>query len=912
MNNFDININLKEIQGITPFEMPSGAVSNDDVKPLFENEETDNSDGFNKKDSSEEAPPEKESGYAASLNDEDRALFIRSMEFVIKQSEKELKTAKDNNGIIAGSWDGIKNAFGMEYGSDAVQGRIDALKEKIEGVKNGELNLSSVYKEVTGNELNEDELENILNPKVSQQKDDGIERPKLPDYSKSETKNDVQEYKAGQKDAVDTAAAITSGIAIAASPFSMGTSAVIGLGSYMAVEASDGLTEKDGYSKDEIIEDLAHGAVSAGANLTGIKAAGAAGKVLGNFAAAETAGAVIGAGNAGGSYIADTLTDDNTDFSLNELGKRTAIGAAGGLAAGSAAYGANAIAGSLVNSGSTAASNIAGRMLSGGISGAAAGSAGSFASNSTAYIMDCLDNDKEITFSGIMEAGSKNIGAGAIAGLGTGIAFSAVQLTKGMPKPDGTKTSKAIKMPDGSKCRLYLDETGKPIALDGRAQNIKNALSSKEGLVKYGNDASLISENARTVRLTFQYSGNSASAEVSQLDWAGNTKTLGHTKQYQLPAQSLESGAQPAAPALNSGAAEPQIIDAEFIDYAENKSIMPYKGNSAVQPFNKSVSEPAVYNPPESSIMPYAENSAVQPFNTQISAAAVSANTVNAQGAGVIAAKAAASALKPAQNPPEQKAEIKPAPVIKTDNAEPAAALKETKNDYEDRLFKHSISSRFDNKTITQDDYNKLSEAYLSNEDLDRISAFYDKLEVHADIDEVMKWLDMDENAVNAEIQRLNASKPAPEPAVPKGVCSELTPSYAWAQEHPGANPMDLDNIFDRMMMPLRCVDEGNILITVDMDKYISALEESGNYIGSGGGSEIGSHLSDFEDFLKTGKDIAAPYGSFSESGGKLRFDISNGRHRTEVLRRMGMNKIKLSVSPESAKLAEKYGLTAD
>ena len=84
--------------------------------------------------------------------------LIEILNNLINEYERKLNEVKDNNGVIAKGWDWIKNKTGIGAGSDKIQKQIDELREEIAGLKEHPEKLAEVYKDITGNELNEEEL----------------------------------------------------------------------------------------------------------------------------------------------------------------------------------------------------------------------------------------------------------------------------------------------------------------------------------------------------------------------------------------------------------------------------------------------------------------------------------------------------------------------------------------------------------------------------------------------------------------------------------------------------------------------------------------------------------------------------------------------------------------------------------
>ena len=204
--------------------------------------------------------------------------LIEILNNLINEYEKKLNEVKDNNGVIAKGWDWIKNKTGIGAGSDKIQKQIEELREEVAGLKDNPERIAEVYKDVTGNELNEEELMKLA---------DGTA-----DFSKSEIVESVSKYVQGQKQSVNIISGIASGLAVvgmlALAPFTgglslagLGAATLVGTAAYMVPQAVDGLTEKDGYSPKEIAQDIANGVINSGFTAIGMGAGKAVGKIAG-------------------------------------------------------------------------------------------------------------------------------------------------------------------------------------------------------------------------------------------------------------------------------------------------------------------------------------------------------------------------------------------------------------------------------------------------------------------------------------------------------------------------------------------------------------------------------------------------------------------------------------------------------
>ncbi len=205
-------------------------------------------------------------------NFEKKSICLSNQERVIKAQKlrERLSKVKENQAFIGNCWDGVKNFFGKDTGSEHVENQIKAFER---------------------GELSEEEIEKIFN-----------------------------EYKIGQEEVVDVTADIVSGIAavgiytaaVAAAPFSGGASIAVGAAAATATGAAikTGIKYADASAKgkeyDSVGYDLATGAFSGVlAPITG-GVGGAVGKSvatkLGVQAISETGKAMAGNTLKAGAY----------------------------------------------------------------------------------------------------------------------------------------------------------------------------------------------------------------------------------------------------------------------------------------------------------------------------------------------------------------------------------------------------------------------------------------------------------------------------------------------------------------------------------------------------------------------------------------------------------------------------------
>ena len=92
---------------------------------------------------------------ANSLDNETQSAIVEELENQLSEIEADFKSAKDSNGWISGTWNTIKNATGIGASSNKTQAEINSIKEELEALKNGETDLASAYKNITGKDFSQ-------------------------------------------------------------------------------------------------------------------------------------------------------------------------------------------------------------------------------------------------------------------------------------------------------------------------------------------------------------------------------------------------------------------------------------------------------------------------------------------------------------------------------------------------------------------------------------------------------------------------------------------------------------------------------------------------------------------------------------------------------------------------------------
>ncbi len=195
----------------------------------------------------------------SNLSADEQQQVVSQLESQLEELENNFNATKSQNGLIGKAWDGIKNATGIGASSNKTQVEIDNLKAEIESYKNGESDLATIYKDITGSDLTTDGLASLLS---------GEEGTSLSDISKAGEK--INNYTEGQKMCVDTVADMVSGIvaigAAAAAPVTGGASLLVagavGAGLKTAIKATDSAVGGREYDLKDGIYDTATGFVN--------------------------------------------------------------------------------------------------------------------------------------------------------------------------------------------------------------------------------------------------------------------------------------------------------------------------------------------------------------------------------------------------------------------------------------------------------------------------------------------------------------------------------------------------------------------------------------------------------------------------------------------------------------------------
>ncbi|MBQ3640942.1 hypothetical protein II906_03325 [bacterium] len=467
--------------------------------------------------------------------------------YQIDNMQDTLDTTRDNNGIIAKAWDWTKNTLGIGASSNKAQAELDTLKEMLDDCDDD--NLASVYKSIMGEDLTPEEIVKFGQGESS--------------LYESEASESVMKYKQGQKTAVDTIAAVGSTLAVIgtvaagviAAPFTAGASIAgtvaligIGAGTYFGIEAADGLTEKDGYSFDEIKEDAAmaiiNGTVAtmtAGLSGIGTTEGSVVAKSLmskglsqkaAQFATNEIIALSAGEGLGLGKYTVDTLLMGNGEFTLEGLAKTAVTTGTSSLAAGAIGFLGGSGLRPIMTQGSSPLSQILGRFGSAAVTGFAAGGGAAFVGGGTAYLLNT--EGEEINFKDWLDSSTEHVAQGVLTGMGTALAFEAVMYAAGAPAPKNTARTETEKLDTGLDVKYYYDKDGNIIGIDANAQDLKALLEmspeNSNALVDMNNSNSFNAQQARdlvaqgiepttrTVRFAFNPDGG----QIINYDYAGN------------------------------------------------------------------------------------------------------------------------------------------------------------------------------------------------------------------------------------------------------------------------------------------------------------------------------------------------------------------------------------------------------
>ncbi len=174
---------------------------------------------------------------------------------------KKIEKAERNNGFIGKAWSGIKDLFNTNSSIKRVKEIRSKEEQLLEELKNGSKKLEEVFKELTGAEVTENNIEQFLKGEI-----------------KLESEKVLESYIEGQEMTSDVVGDIVSGIAalgiytaaVAAAPFSGGASIAVGFAAATAagagikagIKALDTIGADKQYTTDNLKHDLATGAFS--------------------------------------------------------------------------------------------------------------------------------------------------------------------------------------------------------------------------------------------------------------------------------------------------------------------------------------------------------------------------------------------------------------------------------------------------------------------------------------------------------------------------------------------------------------------------------------------------------------------------------------------------------------------------
>lgn len=187
--------------------------------------------------------------------------FNKTLEKRINNVSTNLKKAEDENGFIGSTWSGFKNITGIGDSSDNVREQQEIEKKLLEQFNTTEQNRSKVFKELTGFDYTEENLEKFIKGEI-----------------KLKSEIALNGYKEGQAMAVDVGADILSGVAavgiytaaVAAAPFTGGGSIAVGIAAAgvsgaaikTGMKAADATTGGREYSLKDAAHDAATGTFS--------------------------------------------------------------------------------------------------------------------------------------------------------------------------------------------------------------------------------------------------------------------------------------------------------------------------------------------------------------------------------------------------------------------------------------------------------------------------------------------------------------------------------------------------------------------------------------------------------------------------------------------------------------------------
>ena len=183
--------------------------------------------------------------------------FNKTLENRINNVSINLQKAENSNGFIGSSWNGFKNLTGIGDSSDEVREQQKSEKKLFQQFNNNVKRRPEIFKKLTGADYTPENIEKFIKGEI-----------------KLKSEQALNDYKEGQDMAADVGADIVSGIAavgiytaaVAAAPFSGGTSIAVGIAAAGASAAAikTGLKAADAASggREYTLKDVGHDAVT--------------------------------------------------------------------------------------------------------------------------------------------------------------------------------------------------------------------------------------------------------------------------------------------------------------------------------------------------------------------------------------------------------------------------------------------------------------------------------------------------------------------------------------------------------------------------------------------------------------------------------------------------------------------------
>ena len=261
---------------------------------------------------------------ANSLTNEQNQMIIANLEAQIEELEANFEKTKNSNGWISGTWDALKNWTGIGASSNKTASEIADLKEQVALLKEGKADLATVYKNISGADLN---IEN-LNAMLSDEEGAGLQ-------NLSKAGDSVNKYAEGQKMCTDIVADIVSGVAavlistvaVAAAPFTGGASlllgAAVGAGVGMivkpAIKASDCIGNEKEYTAKDLGYDVLTGALNGAAAPLTNAAGGAAGTAVMKALGCEALETTV---KTTGKVVVKEVAEEAVEQTVKQTGKQ--------------------------------------------------------------------------------------------------------------------------------------------------------------------------------------------------------------------------------------------------------------------------------------------------------------------------------------------------------------------------------------------------------------------------------------------------------------------------------------------------------------------------------------------------------------------------------------------------------------